>query len=46
MAERKKGGFEEDSNFIEILSVGVNRVQDFDEDCEIDDDSDEVEDRV
>ncbi len=46
MAEREKGGFEEDSDFVEVLSVGVDGVKDFDEDSEVDDDSDEVEEGI
>lgn len=46
MAKREKGGFEKDSDFVEVLSVGVDGVKDFDEDAKIDDDSDEVEDGI
>ena len=46
MAKREKGGFDEDSDFVEVLSVGVDGVKNFNEDAEIDYDSDEVEDGV
>ena len=46
MAKREKGGFEEDSDFVEVLSVGVDGVKDFVQDAKIDDDSDEVEDGI
>ena len=46
MTERKKCSLKEDSDFVEVLSVAMNRIKYFNKYTEVNDDSNEVENRI